>query len=81
MMKTNSSNERWFNPGISSGWHKSDPAHLRRYRALRAHKGNKLSTARALQALSNVSTDKTTRKLAGTDAQYFFDLYKKEKEK
>lgn len=71
--------EKWFSPSVISGWSKRDPAHLRRYRAKRAHKGDVLATARALQALANVTTDKTTKKLARTDAQYFFDLYKKEK--
>lgn len=71
--------EKWFRPTTNTGWNKHDPAHLRRYRVLHAHKGDKLASARAMQALSNVTIDKTTKKLARTDAQYFFDLHKKEK--
>jgi hypothetical protein len=77
-MKTRNK-EKWYNTSVTMGWSKHDPAHLRRYRAARAHKGNKLAAGRALQALANVTTDKTTRKLARADAVYFFDLYKKER--
>jgi len=40
--------------------------------ALKAHKGNELATARALQALANVTADTETAKLAKADADYFF---------
>jgi len=71
--------EKWYNPTVATGWSKKDPAHLRRYRALRAHKGDKLATARALLALANVTTDKTTKRLARTDANYFFEQNKRGK--
>jgi len=71
--------EKWFSPSVILGWSKRDPAHLRRYRAKRAHKGDNLATGRALQALANVTIDKTTKKLARADAQYFFDQNRKEK--
>ena len=71
--------EKWYKPSVTSGWNKRDPAHLRRYRAKHAHKGDNLAAGRALQALANVTTDKTTKKLARADAQYFFDEHKKEK--
>ena len=53
-------------------WHKDDPAQVRRTNALKAHKGDELATARALQALSNVTTDTKTSKLAKEDVDYFF---------
>ena len=53
-------------------WHKDQPAEMRRVNALKAHSGNKLATARALQALANVTTDLETAKLAKIDADYFF---------
>jgi hypothetical protein len=61
------------------GWHKNQPSEKRRKLALKAHKGDKLATARALQALANVTTDKTTKKLARADAVYFYNLYNKGK--
>lgn len=71
--------ERWYSPTRHTGWQKSQTATERRRRSLRAHKGDKLSTARALQALANVTTDKQTKKLARADAAYFYDLYRRGK--
>jgi hypothetical protein len=53
-------------------WHKDQPTKMRRINALKAHEGDELATARALQALANVTTDIETTKLAKTDADYFF---------
>ena len=77
MAKTKS--ERWFAPTRHTGWQKNLPATKRRQLSLRSHKGDKLATARALQALANVTTDKQTKKLARADAAYFYDLYRKGK--
>jgi hypothetical protein len=55
------------------------PATKRRQLALKAHKGDKLATARALQALSNVTQDKVTKRLARVDALYFYELHRKTK--
>ena len=71
--------EKWFAPTTPMGWKKDQPATTRRRLALKAHGGDKLSTARALQALNNISTDSTTKRLSRQDALYFFELYKKEK--
>ena len=71
--------ERWFSPVTETNWHKTDSVAIRRRNALKAHGGDKLATARALQALSNVTTDKTTKRLSRADARYFFDLYRKVK--
>lgn len=71
--------EKWFHPKVEMGWKKTMPMRARRKVALDAHKGNILSTARALQSLANITTDKTTKKLARDDARYFFDKYNKNK--
>jgi len=47
-------------------WHKDQPTKTRRANALKAHEGDELVTARALQALANVTTDIGTAK-AGKD--------------
>lgn len=64
--------EKWYEHNVEMNWHKDEPARVRRARALRAHKGDGLAAARALQALANVTTDPKTRKLAKADADYFF---------
>ncbi len=71
--------ERWYHPKTIMGWRKDQPATTRRRNALKAHGGDKLATARALLALSNVSTDGTTKQLSKQDANYFFALHSKEK--
>lgn len=67
----------WFNPQTEMGWQKTQPAKKRRRLALRAHGGDGLATARALQALANVSQDRMTRTVAASDARYFFALHKR----
>ncbi len=64
--------ERWYEHTVQMNWHKDDPEGVRRARALKAHKGDVLATARALQALANVTTDTETARVAKTDADYFF---------
>jgi hypothetical protein len=64
--------ERWYQHDVKMNWHKTDAAELRRANALEAHKGDELATARALQALANVTTDVETARLAKLDADYFF---------
>ena len=71
--------ERFFKPRVKSGWRKSDPTRKRRATTLKAHKQDKLATARSLQALSNVSTDRETKKLAKRDADFFFAQHKRGK--
>lgn len=70
--------EKWFSPSTHMGWHKDMPVQKRRQVALKAHGRNKLSTARALQALANVTQDKATKKAALADAGHFYNLYRKE---
>jgi len=64
--------KKFYHPKVEMHWHKDQSAEVRRKNALTAHSGNELSTARALQALANVTTDAKTGKLAKADADYFF---------
>jgi hypothetical protein len=70
--------ERFYHPDVEMDWHKDDSAEVRRSHALEAHGGDKLATARALQALANVTTDDKTAELAKKDADYFFKRHQKE---
>ena len=67
---------RWFAAGKPLGWRKTDSAEKRRRTASRNRGGDLLATARALQALSNVTKDRETKRLAREDAQYFYRRYK-----
>ena len=66
---------RWFAAGKPLGWRKTDNAEKRRRTALRNRGGDLLATARALQALSNVTKDSATKKAARSDALYFYSRY------
>jgi len=67
---------KFFVAGEPTGWRKDDIQKQRRQLALASRKGNLLPTARALMALSNVTQDKETARLARQDANYFYALYK-----
>lgn len=69
--------DRWYKPGVETGWEKYMLAGQRRRLVLKAHKRDKLAAGRAMQALANVTTDKRTKLLAGRDARYFFRKLKK----
>ncbi len=64
--------EKWYQHAVEMEWGKDLPSAVRRANALKAHKGDELAAARALQALANVTTDAETARLAKTDADYFF---------
>ncbi len=64
--------EKFFHPKVKMNWSKELPKEVRRRNALEAHGGNILATARALQELSNVTTDAETKRLTKEDADYFF---------
>ena len=64
--------ERWYAPKVHSGWEKGMPLTKRRGLVLRAHKGDVLASARAMQALANITTDTATRRAAQSDAKYFY---------
>ena len=61
-------------------WKKTQSAGIRRRVALSSRPKNlslhdkRLSTARALTALSNVTTDRRTKELAKRDAEYFYKI-------
>lgn len=67
--------EKFFHPKVKMNWHKDLPADVRRSNALEAHGGDVLATARALQELSNVTTDAETKRLSKEDANYFFSKH------
>jgi len=68
--------KRWYKPTTEMGWEKDMPMAKRRRLALRAHGGDALATGRALQALSNVTTDRETKTKSRADALYFFKKHK-----
>lgn len=89
-MKKQASN-KWFEEAINQkppyhlgGWEKTQSSSVRRRNAYNSRpadwskKKRYLSSARALQALSNVTTDKKTKLKAAADAKYFFKLAKKQ---
>jgi hypothetical protein len=69
--------DKWFptETRTHTGWKKELPMYERRKLSLKAHKGNLLSAARSLQALSNVTKDKETKKIAKKDADFFYKWY------
>ena len=69
--------EQWFEPGVHTGWEKEQPQLVRRGKVLKAHKGDELASARSMQALANVSTDRDTAKKASEDADYFYMLHRR----
>jgi hypothetical protein len=68
---------QFYHPKVKMGWKKGQSATTRRRLALKAHHGDVLATARALQALANVTTDRSTAKAARVDARHFFGKLKK----
>jgi hypothetical protein len=67
---------RWFEPQVETGWRKDEVESIRRVKVLDAHKGEELASARAMQALSNVSTDRETTRKAKSDANDFCRIHR-----
>ncbi len=73
--------------GKKWGWKKTQSAGIRRRAALSSRPKNlslydkRLSTAKALTALANVTTDRRTRELARRDAEYFYKIIRVKKKK
>lgn len=63
--------EKWFKPKTVTGWKKSQTAKVRR-RHLKKGRVSDVTAGRRAQALANVTTDRRTKQLAKSDAQYFF---------
>lgn len=74
-------------PPYTFGWKKTQSTGVRRRNALASRPKNwtlhtrRLSTARALTALANVTTDRRTRELARRDAEYFYRIIRVRKKK
>ncbi len=64
--------EKWYKPKVHTGWEKGQPLEKRRAKVLKAHKGDELAAARAMQALANVTQDNETKQEAAKDADYFY---------
>lgn len=80
-MKTRKKVKKWFKPSADlGGWSKDLSITERRELALEAKEHDYLATARALQALANVTRDSKTKAAATADAKYFHAEYKKTKE-
>lgn len=84
----------WFKKAVKNkppynlgGWSKKQSNERRRKLALQSRPRNwtlkhrYLSAARALQALTNITKDETTKVKALRDAKYFYDKYKQNKKK
>lgn len=68
--------KRWYRPGVETGWQKDQPESERRTKVLTAHKGDELASARSMQALANITTDRATRLKAREDARYFYRIHR-----
>ncbi len=64
--------EKWFQPGVHTGWDKDMSQEDRRQKVLEAHKGDNLAAGRSMMALANVTKDRETKLKAGNDALYFY---------
>ena len=64
--------KRWYTHKTTTGWQKDMPLHERRELVYKAHGKDYLASARAMQALSNVTTDNETKLEANKDSEYFF---------
>jgi len=68
-------------PNTLGGWHKTSPPAIRRRRAMQSCPANwsparkHLRCAQALQALANVTTDRSTKAAARADSMHFYSLY------
>lgn len=69
----------WYEPSVETGWRKEMAQSTRINKVVQAHKGDLLASARALQALSNVTTDSETRRKSKADANILFKRYKRGK--
>jgi hypothetical protein len=69
-------NEQWYDPKVlNTGWEKDMDAGKRRMLILKAHGNDNMASARAMQALANVSQDKETKIQAAKDAKFFFQAH------
>lgn len=75
--------KRWYQEATEGsrplGWRKDMSREKRLRVALRNRRGDVLATARALNALANVTTDTETRLRARADAAYLYGVYRRQK--
>ena len=75
--------KRWYKPKTHSGWKKNQSPTTRRSKLLSSTKKSTsmhkryVSAGRKIQALANVTKDKSTESKARVDANYFFKKAKK----
>ena len=67
--------QRFYHPKVRTGWSKDLSQKVRIAKVVEAHKGDILASARGLQALANVTTDRETKLKARTDAKVLFKRY------
>ena len=70
--------EQWYELGTKTGWEKGQPESIRRAKVLKAHKGDELASARSMQSLANITTDRETATKAARDAKYFYRQHRVE---
>lgn len=74
--------DRWYQEATEGskplGWRKSMSQRERIRVALKARRGNVLATARALNALANVTTDSETKRKARVDASYLYKIHRRQ---
>jgi len=85
--------KKWFikavrdKPPYKLGWKKTQVVRVRRKNAIASRpkrwslRRKRLSAARALTALANVTKDKRTKELAKQDAAYFYKIIRVKKKK
>ena len=72
--------ERWYEPKVTeTGWSKEEDQETRIQLMLEAHDYDYLAAARALNALANVTKDKSTAAKARSDAKRLFALHRQYK--
>lgn len=82
MAKQKSSDQvRWFRAGDPTGWKKDLPQQDRIDLVLASRDYDYLASARALNALANVTQDPETKRKARADAKKLFAEYNKRTEK
>ena len=74
--------KKWYKPKTHSGWSKDQSPSVRRAHLIASTPKNwslhkrRLSAGRKIQALANITKDKTTEIKARADAKYFFRMLK-----
>jgi len=68
--------ERWLPKLEVTGWQHDLPPEERRHLVLEANDYDYLKSAREMQALANVQTNKSVKAKMRADAHYFFKMYK-----